>query len=45
MMSITCILFLASFIATLFSAAEKCPWWVPVMFLAIAGLLSCLPLR
>jgi hypothetical protein len=45
MLSITCLLWLAAFVATIASAAGRCPLWVPVLLIAIAGLLSCLPLR
>lgn len=44
-MTIVCILWLAGFIATLISAIGKCPLWVAVLILSIAGLLSCIPLR
>jgi hypothetical protein len=45
MLSITCLLWLAGFIGTIVSALGKCPLWVPVLLIAIAGLLGCLPLR
>jgi hypothetical protein len=44
-MTIVCILWLAAFIATVVSAIGKCPLWVAVVLVTIAGLLSCLPLR
>jgi hypothetical protein len=44
-MSIVCILMLAALVAAIVSAIGKCPLWVAVLLLAIAGLLSCLPLR
>lgn len=44
-MSIVCILFMASLVATLISAVGRCPLWVPVLLVSIAGLLACLPLR
>jgi hypothetical protein len=44
-MTIVCILYLAALIGGIVSALGKCPVWVPVLILAIAGLLGCLPLR
>jgi hypothetical protein len=44
-MTIVCLLWFAGFIATLIAAIGKCPLWVPVLIMSIAGLLSCLPLR
>ena len=44
-MTIVCFLWLAAFIGTLVSALGKCPLWVPVLLICIAGLLTCLPLR
>lgn len=45
MLSIICMLVLAGFIGTIVSALGKCPLWVPVLFLAIAELAHCIPLR
>jgi len=45
MMSVTCLLWIAAFIATIVSAIGKCPLWVAVLLISVAGLLSCLPLR
>jgi len=46
MLSIVCLLWLAAFIATLISAITgKCPLWVAVLIVCIAGLLTCIPLR
>ncbi len=44
-MSIVCILWLAAFVGTIASALGKCPVWVPLVLVCIAGLLGCLPLR
>jgi hypothetical protein len=44
-MSVTCLLWIAAFIATIVSAIGRCPLWVPVLLATVAGLLSCLPLR
>jgi len=45
-MSIVCILFVAALVATLVSAITgKCPLWVAVLIMCIAGLLACIPLR
>jgi hypothetical protein len=44
-MTIVCILYLAALIGAIVSALGRCPVWVPVLILAIAGLLGCLPLR
>lgn len=41
--TVSFLLLLASFIATLVSAAGKCPLWVPVLLLVIVGLLNYLP--
>lgn len=42
-MSVLLLIFLAAFVATIVSALGKCPLWVPVVLLCIAGLLSVLP--
>jgi len=44
-MSIVCILYLAALIAAIVSAIGRCPLFVPVLLLSIAGLLTCVPLR
>ncbi len=44
-MTIVCILYLAALIACLISSVGRCPLWVAVLLLSIAGLLGCLPLR
>jgi len=44
-LTVVCILVLAALIAAIVSAIGKCPLWVAVVLLAIAELLSCLPLR
>jgi hypothetical protein len=44
-MSIVCLIWLGAFIATIISAIGRCPLWVPVLLVTVAGLLSCLPLR
>lgn len=44
MHSITFALFLAAFIGAIASGMGKAPLWVAVLLLAIAGLLSYLPL-
>lgn len=43
-MSVLLFLFVAAFIATIVSALGKCPLWVAVVLLCIAGLLSVMPL-
>jgi hypothetical protein len=45
MLTIVCLLWLAAFIGTLISAYGKCPLWVPVLLVTIAGLIGCIPLR
>jgi hypothetical protein len=45
MLTISCILALAAFIAVIISIMGKCPLWVPVLFVSIVQLLNCLPLR
>jgi hypothetical protein len=44
-MTIVCILYLAGLIGAIVSAIGRCPLWVPVLLVSIAGLLNCLPLR
>ena len=44
-LTIVCLLVFGSFVLTLVSMAGKCPLTVPVLLLAIAELLHCLPLR
>lgn len=43
MLSVTCLVWLAAFIAAIVSAIGKCPLWVAVLLCTIAGLLTCLP--
>jgi len=43
MLSITCLLYLAAFIGTILSAMGRCPLWVCVLLITVAGLLGCLP--
>ena len=43
-MSVMFFLCLAAFIASIVSAIGKCPLWVAVVLLSIAGLLQVLPL-
>jgi hypothetical protein len=43
-MTVMMFLYLGAFIATLVSAIGKCPLWVPVVLLCIAGLLQVLPM-
>ena len=45
MLSVLLFLFAAAFISTIASAIGKCPLWVPVLLLSIAGLLQVLPLK
>ena len=44
-MSVVLFIYLAAFITCIASAIGKCPQWVSVLLLCIAGLLSVLPLR
>lgn len=44
-MTIACLLWLSGFVGSIVAAMGKCPLWVPVLLMAIAGLLGCLPLR
>lgn len=44
MLTVLLLLFLAAFICTIASALNKCPLWVPVLLLCVAGLLAHLPL-
>lgn len=44
-MTVTLILFLAAFVACIVSAIGKCPLWVSVLLLCVAGLLTGFPLR
>jgi hypothetical protein len=44
MFTVLMILFLSAFICTIASAIGKCPLWVPVLLLCVAGLLQHLPL-
>lgn len=41
---LTVIVLLGAFATTIASAMNKCPVWVPVMLLCVAGLLEHLPL-
>ena len=43
MLSVTFLLVLAAFIATIASAIGKCPLWVPVLLLVLVHLLAILP--
>lgn len=43
-MSVLLFLYVAAFVATIVSALGKCPLWVPVVLLCIAGLLAAMPL-
>jgi hypothetical protein len=42
-MTVTCFLEIGAFVATIVAAIGKCPLWVPVLLLSIAGLLLCFP--
>lgn len=42
-MTISFLLYLAAFGTTIVSAIGRCPLWVPVVLLCIAGLLQTLP--
>ena len=44
-MSVLLLIYVAAFICTIASALGRCPSWVPVLLLSIAGLLTCLPLK
>ena len=44
-MSVLLLIYIAAFICTIASALGRCPGWVPVLLLSIAGLLTCLPLK
>lgn len=43
MLSVTLLLLVAAFICAVLDAAGKCPLWVAVILLCIAGLLNVLP--
>jgi hypothetical protein len=43
--TITLLLLLSAFIATIVHALGKCPLWIPVLLLVIAMLLGSLPVR
>jgi hypothetical protein len=43
MLSVTALLLLAAFVATIVSAMGKCPLWVAVLLVCVAGLLGVLP--
>lgn len=43
MLSVTLLLILAAFIATIASAMGKCPLWIPVLLVCVALLLGVLP--
>jgi hypothetical protein len=42
-MTVTCLLWISAFIATIVSAIGKCPLWVAVLLVTVAGLLTCMP--
>lgn len=44
-MSLLLLIYVTAFITACVSASGKCPAWVPLILLCIAGLLTCLPLR
>ena len=45
MLTISCLLALSAFIATIVSLMGKCPLSVPVLLVALVQVLQCLPLR
>lgn len=45
MLTVLLLVYLAAFACTIASALGKCPLWVAVLLLTIAGLLQHLPLR
>lgn len=42
-MSVLFFIYVAAFISTIVSAIGKCPLWVPVLLLSVAGLIQVLP--
>lgn len=44
-LTVMLVLLLAATITTIASAMNKCPLWVPVFILCIAGLLMLLPVK
>ncbi len=45
MISVLCVLAVATFLGAILSLMGKCPLTVPVLLLAICEVLRCLPLR
>lgn len=43
-MTVTAFLYVAAFIAVVASTVSRCPLWIGVLLLAIAGLLTVFPL-
>jgi hypothetical protein len=43
MLSVTLLLLLAAFVCTVASALDRCPLWIAVILLVLAGLLGVLP--
>lgn len=43
MITVTLLVLGAAFVCTIASALNKCPLWIPVLLLCIAGLLAHLP--
>lgn len=44
-MSVILFVYVAAFVSAIVSAIGKCPLWVSVVLLSIAGLLSVLPIK
>ena len=44
MLTVLLLLFLAAFLLTIASAIGRCPLWIPVLLVCVAGLLQHLPL-
>lgn len=40
-MTVVCLLFITAFITTIVAAIGKCPIFVPVLLICVAGLLGC----
>ena len=43
MLTVSLLILLAAFVCAIVSALGKCPLWVPVVLLCVAGLLGVLP--
>lgn len=43
MFTVTVLVLVSAFVCTIASALGKCPLWIPVLLLCVAGLLAHLP--